>query len=190
MELFRKIRLKLGFMILSKRKPGITRKVFYSSIDHVKKILIVWDASRPDEFQTLTGFYNKMQERGIKTDILAYYPGDILPDQYTAIRYLTCIRKNELNSFFIPKLKEAGKFIETPYDVLIEINFNRIFPLHYISTLSAAGFKVGLSGTNPCHSPFDLMMDLKPPLSTGEYLDQVLNYLEMINSGTSETFKK
>lgn len=186
MELFRKIRLKAGFYILSRQKAKTTRRVSYNSIDYVKKILLVWDASRPDEFQVLTGFHNRMEERGIKTDILAYYPGDTLPNQYTAIRYLTCIRKNELSKFYIPQLPETDKFIKTPYDVLIEINFNRLFPLYYISTLSAAGFKVGLSGANPGHSPFDLMMDLKPPVITGEYLDQVLNYLEMINSGTSK----
>ena len=190
MDLFREIRLKVGNFILSRRRVKASRKAFYNSIEQVKKLLIVWDASRPLEFPALTEFYNRMQERGIKTDIVAYYPGDTLPDQYTAIRYLTCIRRNELNSLYIPALPEAEKFIDAPYDVLIEINFDNLFPLHYISSLSAAGFKVGLPGRNPGDSPFDLMMDFKPPVKTDEYLKQVLHYLEMINSGTTETINK
>lgn len=184
MELFRKIRLKIGKYILERRKSRATRKIAYGSIDRVKKLLVLWDASRPGEFPALTDFYNRMQERGIKTEIMAYYPGDTLPDQYTAIRYLTCIRRNELNSFYIPVVPEAEKCIAEPYDVLIEVNSDRLFPLQYISTLSAASFKVGLSDTDPGNAPYDLMMELKPPVRTEEYLRQVLHYLEMINSGT------
>jgi hypothetical protein len=62
-----------------------------------------------------------------------------------------------------------------------------MFPLRYISSLSAASFKVGLSDSDPGNSPYDLMMELKPPVKTDDYLRQVLHYLEMINSGTAVT---
>jgi hypothetical protein len=185
MELFRGIRLKAGKYMLSRRLLRTSRKVSYTSINHVKNILMVWDASKPEDFASLSKFYLRMQERGIHVDILGYYPGDSLPDQYTAIRYFNCIRRNELNYYYIPVVPEAEKFIKTPYDVLIDINFEQLFPLLYISTLSEAHLKTGLSDSQPEKSPFDMIMNINRPVSIDNYLTQVIHYLEMINSGTN-----
>ena len=69
-------------------------------------------------------------------------------------------------------------------DVLIDVNFNKVFPLHYISSLSMAKFKIGLSGSDGENSHFDLMMDIRQPVDIDVYLKNVMYYLEMINSGT------
>ncbi|MCK7531678.1 MAG: hypothetical protein MZV63_11935 [Marinilabiliales bacterium] len=76
-----------------------------------------------------------MHERNIDVKIFGYYPGKELPDQYTAIRYLTCIRKNESKFFYIPVSTEADVFINTQFDILIDINFERLFPLQYITSI-------------------------------------------------------
>jgi hypothetical protein len=72
---------------------------------------------------------------------------------------------------------------------LIDINFDKLLPLYYISSLSNAGFKVGLleSGAN---TPFDLMMEIKTPVDIDNYLDQILQYLGMINAETVKSEKK
>ena len=105
-----------------------------------------------------------MQERKIEVTILGYFPGKNLPDQYTAIRYLTCIKKDELNSFYHPVSAETRSFINNRFDILIDINFENLFPLLYITSLSRAGFKVGLFDNNTTESPFDLMMEIKNPV--------------------------
>jgi hypothetical protein len=82
---------------------------------------------------------------------------------------------------------ETDKFIKNRFDVLIDLNFRNLFPLVYVSSLSVASLKVGLSDSRPESSPFDLMISLKNTVSIDEYLEQVILYLEMINS---ETVKK
>ena len=183
MEAFKNTRLRIGKFSLSKKMKRSKRRVIYSRIDMVKTMGIVWDASNPDQFSTLSRFYKKMQERKIEVKILGYFPGQELPDRYTAIRYLTCLRKNEICFFFNPVTSEAISFIEKNFDILIDINFKKIFPLHYISSLSKAGFKVGLFNSDSSDTPFDLMMDIKSPIDIENYLNQVILYLEMINSG-------
>ena len=63
MELFKNIRLKIGKAILTRKMARTNRKVYYSNISLVKKIGIVWDASKPDEFTSLSRFYQKMHEQ-------------------------------------------------------------------------------------------------------------------------------
>jgi len=190
MELFRETRVKIGNSILSKKGEGVKRKLFYSNINQIKTIGIVWDASKTSDFSSLSKFYQKMHERNIDVRILGYFPGKELPDQYTALRYLTCIRKNEVSLFYIPTSAEAGVFINTPFDILIDLNFDMIFTLRYISNLSAARLKVGLFNSESSSSTFDLMMEIKKPVVIENYLTQVIHYLEMINSGTGDKANK
>ena len=183
MELFGNIRLKIGKAVLAKKMARTKRKVYYSNIGLVKRIGIVWDASKPDEFPGLSRFHQKMHERNIEVNILGYFPGKNLPDQYTAIRYLTCIRKKEMNFFYHPVTYETNNFISNRFEILIDINFKKLFPLQYISSLSNAGFKVGLFESETMDTPFDLMLEIKNPVDVENYLNQVIHYLEMIHSG-------
>jgi hypothetical protein len=187
MELINNIRLKIGKVILTKRMARTKRKVYYSNISLVKKIGIVWDASRPDDFACLSRFYQKMHEKNIEVKILGYFPGKSLPDQYTAIRYLTCIRKKEINFFYQPVSSETITFISNRFEILIDINFKKLFPLQFISSLSNAGFKVGLFESETIDTPFDLMMEIKNPVDVENYLNQVIHYLGMINSEPLKT---
>lgn len=184
MKLLESIRLKIGNLILKKKHSRIKRKVTYSNIGSIKTIGIIWDSSDTDQFPHISRFVQKMHERNIDLKVIGYFPGKILPDQYTAVRYLTCIRRNEVDTFYIPVSGEILDFIDKKLDVLIDINFNQVFPLNYISSLSMAGFKIGLSGLNGESSHFDLMMDIKKPVDIDVYLKNVIYYLEMINSGT------
>ena len=189
MELFKSIRQKIGKIILLKRLSRIKRAVQYSHIGRVKKIGIVWDATRTSEFPALSRFYQKMHERNIDVKILGFYPGKELPDQYTAIRYLNCIKVKELDLFYHPTSPEISTFINNKLDILIDINFEKQFPLLYVSLLSNAGLKIGLFEAEEKKSPFDLMMDIKKPVDIENYLTQIIFYLEMISSEKTKPIK-
>jgi len=182
MELFRNVRLKIGQSFLAKKIARTKRKVNYSNIILVKKIGIVWDASKHEEFACLSRFHQKMQERNIEVRLLGYFQGKELPDKYTAIRYLTLIRKNDINFIYHPVSPESTAFLNTRFDVLIDINFKKLLPLKYISSLSNAGLKVGLFEKEIAEPPFDIMMEIKYPVDIDIYLNHIVQYLEMIKS--------
>lgn len=189
MELFKSIRQKIGKIILSKRLSRIKRTVQYTHIKRVKKIGIVWDATRTSEFPALSRFYQKMHERNIDVKILGFYPGKELPDQYTAIRYLNCIKVKELDLFYHPTSPDISPFLTNKLDILIDINFEKQVPLLYVSLLSNAALKIGLFEAEEKKSPFDLMMDIKKPVDIENYLTQIIFYLEMISSEKSKPIK-
>jgi Family of unknown function (DUF6913) len=182
MELFRNLRIRVGRSMLSGKISKMTRKPQYISYCNIKHIGVVWDASRPEEFAVLSKFRQKMSEQNIDVQILGYYPGRNLPDQYTAKQFLNCLKRNEIDFFYRPLAPLTDDFLRTRFDVLIDINFRKQFPLEYISTLSAASLKVGLADSKPESSPFEMMISLKNPVKIEQYLEHVLFYLEMINS--------
>ena len=186
MELFRRLRVRAGNSILSGKLARIKRKPHYTNFYHIKTICLVWDASNTEDFVVLTRFQQKMAEINKEVKIFGYYPENGFPGQYTAIRYLTCLKKKEVNFFYLPVNNESESFIKTEFDVLIDINFKKHFPLVYITSLSKAGLKVGLTCTKPINSPFDVMISMKSPVNLEKYLEHVLFYLEMINSDTAK----
>lgn len=184
MEILKNIRLNRGKAILRKKISRMKRSKFRGNIARARSVGIVWDASNPDEFTVLSQFHQKMNDRNIEVKILGYFPGKHLPDRCTAIRYLTCLKSQDINFFYRPVAQEASSFINTRFDILIDINFRQLFPLQYISSLSMAGFKVGIFDNGFETPPYDLMMELDKSTDINTYLTQVIYYLEMINTGT------
>lgn len=183
MEMFKNIRLKRGNAILQKKMAKMKRTRYKGNIKNAKTLGLVWDATNPDDFATLSLFYQKMAERNIDVRIMGYFPGKLLPDKLTAIRYLTCLKNEDINFAYRPVSAEVNTFINTKFDILIDINFNNLFPLKYISYLSVAGFKVGLFDDGNKNPVYDLMMECKQSTDISTYLTQIIYYLEMINTG-------
>jgi hypothetical protein len=182
MGLFKGLRQKIGNSILAGKLIKLKRKAKYLNFSQVRNIGIVWDASRVDDFNSISKFHQKMHDRNIDVKVLGLYTDKELPNKYTALRYLTCIRKSELNYFFFPVSTEAEKFIRTPFNILIDINFGNEFPLECITRLSYAAFKVGLYDPSANNPACDLMMDLKKPVRIDDFFDQAIYYLEIINA--------
>jgi hypothetical protein len=186
MELFESLRLNIATAKLERKLAGTKRKKSFTNFENVKRMGLVWDASIQDDFSKLSDFFQKMNNRNIVVDILGYFPGKELPDRYTAVRYLKCFKREDLNFFFTPVANETVEFINTPYDILIDLNFKKLFPLNYVTSLSSAKFKIGLFEADEDKSPFDLMMEIKNYSDIENYITQVIYYLEMINgSGNS-----
>ncbi|HVN59490.1 MAG TPA: hypothetical protein VMT63_14415 [Bacteroidales bacterium] len=173
-----------GRSVLKNKSSRIKRTRFKGNILTAKKIGLLWDASDPDEFQVLSHFHQLMQERNIDLEIMGYYPGKAIPDRITAIRYLVCLKNEDLNWTYRPVSREAVRFISTPFDILIDANFRNQFPLEYMSTLSVAGLKAGLYSKSDDQSHYDIMIDTGGDKDLNKYLDQVVHYLELINTGS------
>lgn len=187
MEFFRNLRIKAGKSMLAKRYSKILHRPSYKGFGSTKSIGIVWDATNQEELAVLTRFHQRMSEAGKQVKVIGFYPGKVLPDLYVGNRFMVCLKNNETDFFYRPDTVEADAFINEKFDLLIDINVRDHFPLFYITSLSKALLKVGLSGTDPGTSPFDLMISMKNPVGVEKYLEQIILYLEMINP---ETVKK
>lgn len=182
MELLGNTRTWAGRLLLERKLRKTKREPRCTSFDNVKSVAIVWDASRPEEFSVISKFFHILTEQGKKVIIFGYYPGKSLPNTLIANRMITCLKRTEVDFLYRPVTPEADKFVKERFDVLIDINFRKQFTLEYITALSLASLKVGLAGSDPVSSPFDLMISLKNTESVENFLGHVLYYLGKINS--------
>jgi len=182
MELFRNARILAGNYMLAKKALKLKRVRRFVNISKAKHIGITWSITDPDDLPAISDFILRMSERGIKVDVIGLFDGKDLPDKLTAIRYLTCLKREDFSFWYTPISPEANSFIETKFDILIEICFNDSLPLRYISTLSVATLKVG-PGFNgdKIRNHNDILIEGGKRPDVREYLKQAVIYLEMIN---------
>lgn len=174
----------MGRNLLLRKSLKQKRKTRYSSFSYVRSIGLVWDASDTSGFKVISEFHRKMQERKISVSVLGYFPGRELPGTYTAVSYLTCLKRDDLGFTYLPVATDAESFVRKDHDVLIDLNFKKILPLQYISYLSKSHFKVGIKDPDgdPVSSPFDLMLEIRQH-DIKAFLDEAVRYLEMIDAG-------
>ena len=190
MEIFNKARITVARFVIKNRMRHLIRSKRKGNLNNAKKIGIVWDTVKAEDFSALSQFHQKMAERKIDVNIIGYYPGKVLPDRYTAIRYLLCLKPNDINFLYMPVSPEAVEFIKTRFDILIDANFNNIFQLEYITSLSEAVLKVGIYDNRYDNQPFDLMIEMDRYTDISLYLSQVVHYLEMINTESNKSTEK
>ena len=129
MELFRSLRIRAGSNILRKKSLKVKRKRDFVNLKKAARIGIVWDIIKNDDLAAISDFILKMNERGIKVDIIGFFHGKQLPDNLTALRYITCLKREDLSFLYRPKTVEADRFINSAFDILIEISFRDCLPV-------------------------------------------------------------
>lgn len=182
MELFRSLRISAGYNVLKKRAIKVRRNRDFVNLSTAQTIGIVWDITNEDDLPPISDFILQMNERGIKVEVIAIFQGKLLPDKLTALRYITCLKREDLSYFYLPKTPESEKFIKAPFDLLIEITSRNFLPIRYITSLNPARCKVSsISGNTADRDYADIIIDGGKGIETKEYLKQVVAYLELIN---------
>jgi hypothetical protein len=93
-----------------------------------------------------------------------------------------------LNWFYIPKATCVQDFIDTDFDICINIASENVFPLKYIAGISRSRLKVGAYGKEmPSNkykelaSIYDIMLLADDNHDQIVFLDQIHEYLTILN---------
>lgn len=182
MGLFKNLRIKAGRYMLQKRLSAVRRMHQDFSLEKVKKVGILWDASFENDFQHLAALNRQLSESGKSVEVMAWIPGKIVPDRLTGLTYMKFLRATDLNWALFPVSEDAKKFIAGKYDLVIDINPSSVFQLICMAALSSAPMKVGPDVTDePEKAPYDMMIRSRKPFSIAAFIEQTMLYLSMIS---------
>ncbi|MCK5823812.1 MAG: hypothetical protein KAG96_00205 [Ichthyobacteriaceae bacterium] len=79
-----------------------------------------------------------------------------------------------------PKFKDVLNFVNTPFDLLINLANSDIWTIKFCITMSKSKFKVGDYQNNI--EMYDLMLDMKESNNMATYKNILIKYLRLINS--------
>jgi hypothetical protein len=119
------------------------REVKTCNIAEAKSIGILFNATHQISFEIVKALVKDLSTKKNKIDVLGFVDSKQLIDHYLYRKGFDFFTRSQLNWYYKPVVENVQKFIEKPYDILIDLSLDDPFPIHYIIACSQAKFKVG-----------------------------------------------
>jgi len=137
----------------------------------------------PDEstYRKVELILGRLAELKLKIRVVCYTDLKIIPHYFIPKITQDIITAKDVNWRFQPQKPFVKEFINTEYDILIDLSLSDHLPLLYCAALSNSGLKVGRFQEE--HQLFyDLMIHALPDETIDSFADQVIHYLSKINN--------
>ncbi len=180
MLISKKIRTKLGQHRFLKEVKRIERRPEIINFDEAAKIGILYDATDERDSDSVKN-YVKSIRTNYKKDILAmgYVDRKILPKSQFAQYGMDFFCRKDLNFQMIPSNAIVNNFINEKFDILINLNSHKCFPLHYITAMSKARFRVGRYSSSNGDS-YDMMIKISGEPAIRTVIEEIEHFLRVI----------
>ncbi len=176
----RKIRKALTdyFIYAETKKAKRERKVI--NLNDAQNVGILFYLDDEKKYRTVEKLINSLDEQKKKVKAIGYVPSKRYPNYYMAKLKIDVITKKNLNLYGIPKGGFVKEFINSDFDILLDINTGKYYPLIFLAGASRAKFKVGMYDKELVKI-FDFMIYKKEDMSFDDFTDSMLYYLTVIN---------
>ena len=180
MRIDKNIRAWFGQQRFLKEMKKVKRIPEVVSFEDANKIGLLYDATDEKDSEVIKNYIKSIRSN-FKKDILAMGYVDrkkLHKTQYSQFG-LDFFTRKDLNFQMIPVNPVVNNFIEEEFDILINLNSGKCFPLRYICAMSKARFRVGRY-SNSNSLDFDMMVKLigEPALRT--VLEEIEHFLRLI----------
>lgn len=176
----RNIKIAIGNRILKKKLRHFSRVREGHNLETAKTAGIIFTPTDQISFEQIKHFLSYLSGYKLQIYVLGYVDAKVIPESFLFWKGINLFSRKELSWVRIPQTPLITDFIEKPFDILLDLSLEDYFPVEYISRLSKAKFKVGRFTS--VHNSFDLMFDIENNKSLEVYLEQIKNYLNLINT--------
>jgi len=151
------------------------------SLDEARRVGILYDATSESHYEIIKKLVKDIRGLHKEVQALGYYDRRALPQTRFAKLGLDFFTRKEVSWYLRPSHQVVTNFINTEFDILINLNIEKCFPLKYISAKTQARFKIGRWDRR--NAPIcDLMIHVDKDMGLGKFVDQVMHYLKLINN--------
>ena len=179
--MFGNLRIRIGQYYFKRELSLSDRHCQMTNLKDAKRIGILYTLDDVPDYERVSEFVSLLQGDHKEVKALGFVKNRNLVQRFLPKLSYDFFSKRDLTWFYKPIHKQVKDFIEKEFDLLIDLSLQDNFPLKYISGLSNALCRVGkFSDKNTEY--YDLMIDLKPSMTSEEYLGQVQHYLTVIKT--------
>lgn len=177
--MFSKLKDKKANKVIEKKLRYLKRNVVFHNTDNTKTLGILYKYESKHSADFISKLFQEFSSHGIKCEAVGYYDDKALPLEYAPKISHIVICQADLQWGRIPKAEEVEKFIDTEYDILLDLSRSDMLVFKYIASLSKAEFKIG--SLHYDKDPYDLVF-IEDTKSDQSFVDQVFKFLRSIKS--------
>jgi hypothetical protein len=178
MDFLEKTFAKIGVKLLQYGSRNRQRSVKATNLHQAATVGILFNAGKVENQKLIKEFIKSFSHQQISFTVIGYIPNSSKDFNYIGDKTWHFFSKKECTLFYHPKQQNIIDFTEKTLDILMVLDTTYQLPLHWITKMSKAKFKTGLSGIYD--EDLDFMIDLKEK-STSELIEQLKRYLEILN---------
>ena len=157
---------KYAEKILNRKFGKLKRDISVFSFEKAKNVGIVWHMEDKEAFKFVCENLNS-GNKNLTSLCFKEKNVDDIPNSFG---------EKETNWFGFPKTELVKEFIQTEFDLLINVSLNESFSLKTVAALSKARFKIGFAGGDTNY--YDLSIDVSKNCSSLYLAQQQLFYLK------------
>lgn len=143
MKLIEDIKNYIGRFLLGREisEKKLTRN--FVSFKDVHHIGIVYNAEKKEDETLVSNYANQLRQEGKKVFMMGFVDTKQLHHSKKFILYSEFFWKEKLNGFNLPVKEKIGRFLETDFDLLLNLYFEPSLPMQAIAAYSNAKYRVG-----------------------------------------------
>lgn len=181
MGLNNKIKSKVANYVFMREMNNYRREQKLVPFTEAKKIGILYDSTNEKHYEIVKKLVKDIRAQQKDVLALGYYDNKQLPNTRYVKLGLDFFTKKSLNWYLKPHNPNINNFINADFDILINLNIEKSFPLKYISAKTKAKFKIGKYDKK--NAPFcDMMISTEENISLGKFIEQLLHYLNLLKN--------
>ena len=143
MNFIQQIRTAAGNYFLYKGISTLKRSKKLVNINSASSIGLLFELTEESVYYSVQKYFQQFQEKKIKVKALGYASNKLVTNHFLPVLSFDFFSRKQLNCLNIPKTQCVQDFIDTDFDICINIASDRVFPLKYIAGMSGARLKVG-----------------------------------------------
>lgn len=159
MKLIEKTKAYFGERALNSRQTSGMRHAAICSIRQAKSIGILFNATHQISFEIVKELVKNISSKENTVEVLGFVDSKQLIDHYLYRKGFEFFTRSQLNWYYKPESEGVEKFVNQPFDILMDLSLDEPFPIQYILAFSKAKFKVGKYTEG--HKFLDLMIDVE-----------------------------
>lgn len=181
LKIVQNLREKLAKSFLLKQVNESDRNRKQINLDSARTVALLYYIADEATYKLAESILSRFIDMNLKVRVVCYTDLKIIPHYFIPKISQDIITARDVNWRLQPQKPFVKEFINTKYDILIDLSLNDHFPLLYCSALSQAGLKVGRFQED--HQLFyDLMIHAGPDETIDSFAIQVIHYLSRINN--------
>ena len=188
MNLIQQIRTNAGHYFLHKGIASLKRSKKLVNINSAASVGIIFELTDESVYYSIQKYFQKLQEKKTKVKALGFASNKLVTNHFLPVLSFDFFNSKQINWFQIPKAQCVQDFIETDFDICINIASENVFPLKYIAGMSKSRLKVGAYGKgmpgkkySELARIYDIMVLAEENHDQITFLDNIHEYLTILN---------
>ncbi len=181
MKIIRKLRERFAKSFLLKQINENIRTQKQVNIDSARTLALLYYLPDEATYKKVESIVSRLSVFNLKIRVVCYTDLKMAPHYFIPKITQDIITAKDVNWRFVPTKAFFSEFVNTEYDIMIDLSLKSYLPLQFCAALSNSGLKVGRFQENQ-HKLYDLMIHAGPEETIDSFTEQVIHYLRRINN--------